>query len=490
MSWIGQVFHVAAKDLRQSRFAMLIYVAVVLAATIGALVQPRAQVVAQALAPLLVVLACILMASVVENDAPVAGNIFWTSRPLFPSAVLVAKVSVALLLIALPLLGEAVGLAAFDVQGSTIVRVLARSLGIASLWLLATIVIAAFSQDLRAFVVAFLILVVGVLCAALIPPVAARIDLFTPSVASHAWSIVVGLLLSAAVLAWTYERRSASRVRWAAAAAIVAAALFFGAPPASPRPAEAGNAPDGGSSRPAISLAVTPVEAGSGEAPALLLRVRLSGVAAGRRATFSARSAVLHFHDGSTRRQNYVTSLQFSGASPLVNGELAPIDTVFRMALRSYPRPEHARDVTDVELLGVLAVADSVPFAPAPLALAIGFTAHGLRLRVGDLAFRGDTLSMPLQFAGVDLPGAPNIVGRGEFSYALVGPSGDIHPLFSDWNGSNTGWVVMPGAPLASGTVHLNTVESGLPRTGRLSVVRWVRRYASRVTLSSAVALP
>ena len=118
MTWIGEVAHVAWKDVRQQRWLLVAYVALVALATIRAalyLTIGNASSVFSATMPLVVLLGCIVGAVVVQGDPPTRADAFWLSRPFRASAMLAAKLLVVAIAIALPLLGEAIGLASFAV---------------------------------------------------------------------------------------------------------------------------------------------------------------------------------------------------------------------------------------------------------------------------------------------------------------------------------------------------------------------------------------
>ena len=90
MTWLADVRHVLAKDVRQFRWMLIVYLAFVLAAMARGLGWAPLEVLGSGLGPIAVVLTgMIILASIVQTDSPVRMNAFWATHPLRPSAMAV-----------------------------------------------------------------------------------------------------------------------------------------------------------------------------------------------------------------------------------------------------------------------------------------------------------------------------------------------------------------------------------------------------------------
>jgi hypothetical protein len=162
MRWHLQVLHVARKDLRLTGWLILAYAVVVGGATAAAVDRGRLSPASPLWVTGLVVLGMLLCALLVQADSPATGNAFWVSRPLSPLAVFSAKVLVAvLLLLGIPLGGQFLGLVAHDVAARDLPGLLAESALSYGQWLGLAAVLAALTRDLRTFVVALVLFVLG-----------------------------------------------------------------------------------------------------------------------------------------------------------------------------------------------------------------------------------------------------------------------------------------------------------------------------------------
>ena len=164
MTWLGQVRHVMAKDVRQARWPLLGYLAIVAAAWARALEWPARSSAADGISMVLVIAAGIFVAgSVVQADSPTRSDAFWGSRPFSPTGVLTAKGLLALLIvIGVPLLAQFHVLMSNDVPARPLAAMLAKSVSVYGLWLLIAMVLAAVTRDIRSFTVALLMLPAGI----------------------------------------------------------------------------------------------------------------------------------------------------------------------------------------------------------------------------------------------------------------------------------------------------------------------------------------
>jgi ABC-type transport system involved in multi-copper enzyme maturation permease subunit len=163
MKWHAQVVHIVRKDLFLSRWLLLAYVAVVLGATAVAAGWLAAGTNFYPLWSLsLVLLGMVLFALLVQADSPQRTDAFWITLPFSRSAMFAAKVAGAvLLLLVVPLLGQFAALLAHAVPRVDIPRMLFSSTLAFGAWLGLAAVIAALTRDLRTFIVALTLVMLG-----------------------------------------------------------------------------------------------------------------------------------------------------------------------------------------------------------------------------------------------------------------------------------------------------------------------------------------
>ncbi|HEV8447886.1 MAG TPA: hypothetical protein VGQ44_13735 [Gemmatimonadaceae bacterium] len=155
MTAIAQVLHVARKDLRESRWPFVVFIAVVAAAGVRVAGKWAAAGVFGMSMFLVVLTALLVVAILVQSDSPIRADAFWTTRPLAPAAVLLAKVLVLAIVVGgVPLAAQAITVASFDVHGTALARHLSTSILEYGRWLLFGLALASMTKDLKTFVVA------------------------------------------------------------------------------------------------------------------------------------------------------------------------------------------------------------------------------------------------------------------------------------------------------------------------------------------------
>jgi hypothetical protein len=177
MNWVGQVGHVSAKDIRYVRWPILALLAALGMGTssfltrnaFGPLVSTGASSTTVTLAmseatvtwlPLVIVVVGILaIASLVQADRPLQADSFWTTRPLAPSAVVVAKLLLAIVVITTPsLVAAAIVLTRLHTPSGVVLALLMHAALVHLLLLLSTIIVAAVTEDLKGFVTGAVVL--------------------------------------------------------------------------------------------------------------------------------------------------------------------------------------------------------------------------------------------------------------------------------------------------------------------------------------------
>ncbi len=182
MNWIAQVGHVSAKDLRYARWPLVVMLAALAISVRGFLARSAfgpivshgssgttetlsmSELVVTWLPIVAVVLGVLALAALVQADRWLQADSFWTTRPLAPTAVFAAKLLLALAVILVPSLAAALAvLEALHVSTPTAWSILAHAGIIQLSLLLATIVAAALTSDLKGFVTAAVTLLGGLL---------------------------------------------------------------------------------------------------------------------------------------------------------------------------------------------------------------------------------------------------------------------------------------------------------------------------------------
>ena len=165
MTWLAQIPHVMAKDIRQARWPLAGYALVVTVTWLTAWLWPTTVAEGFDFTMPLVVIAGMFVAGVlIQTDSPIRGDAFWASRPLYPTAVLVAKVALTLsLIIGAPVVAQLHVLLANGIPVGEAALMALRSVWVYGLWLLMAVTIAAITSDLRSFTLGLVLIPVGIL---------------------------------------------------------------------------------------------------------------------------------------------------------------------------------------------------------------------------------------------------------------------------------------------------------------------------------------
>ena len=164
MSAMAELWHIVRKDVRQSRWLLAAFMALVIAATLGAVTRERLlDGNLQWAAGLLLVLGPITAASIVQADSPTQADAFWASHPFRRWTMLGAKITLALVfLLLLPLIGQLLGLFAFRVPASELPAMMLASVVSYGLLLLVAVFIAALTRELRGFFLGLIALLIAI----------------------------------------------------------------------------------------------------------------------------------------------------------------------------------------------------------------------------------------------------------------------------------------------------------------------------------------
>ena len=222
MTALSQVLHVARKDLRESRWPLVVYGAVVALATMNA----SHQTLGSFPEPMffVVIAGMVVVATLVQADSPVREDAFWATRPLNPFSVLGAKVLLTgIVIVGLALIGQAIALRMDGAYASDVAYFLPAGAFAYGLWLFATFLVASYTRDVRTFVVVMMCISAGLVIGPTIlfsslanrnaPEPSRSFDTIMRVVA---W---LGFIGSAALLLVLYRRRTKVR-GWAVAMVI------------------------------------------------------------------------------------------------------------------------------------------------------------------------------------------------------------------------------------------------------------------------------
>lgn len=307
MTWMRQVGHVVRKDLRGSRWLLLLYVVVVAVATAhGTGLGFFARDVLGLTMIFVVMLGALCAASAVQADSPTQVDAFWATHPFRRSAMLSAKVSYAVLLLALATAGQTVAVRSFDLGGPASVAAVLVPATFFGVALLGIMLVAGLTSDLRSFFIA----------AILIPLATALVSMLGHGLLGEvdvpAWLQLLGLVAVAALLVWLYMARDGRRRTRIGGFALVAATLvtMCSATPTletSPAPATLPHPP---------TVTLEPLERGVLQRPGRLQAfLRMNGLEEGMRARVLMDSAEIRLPDGATTKVFLGTTYFTFGAS-------------------------------------------------------------------------------------------------------------------------------------------------------------------------------
>ena len=505
MTWLAQVGHVARKDVRQFWWLILVYVALVAVVTANARsLVPVSSAIVAVDAFVLVAFGMATAATLVQSDSPSRSNAFWATRPLDPSAVLAAKLVVIVLgVIGIGVLGEIVGLEALSLRAGFVGTLVMRSIGLYAIWLVAAISIAALTPDFRTFALSLLVTVFAFF-------VLAQMLFVEKNGVLHLSAFVpaVGVLVAMGALVYRYRRRDTTTLVWGMAGlGVFTAFLFLLA------------TPEGGAGRRTPPTEAVPVRlagtANSVDRGRLVLHLRAVGGDTLHSYTFLCDTLIAHLADGSA-----VSLAPRFGATYLQKGVLPAIGQVH---WRPESRDENVGAVVialddersalgyDVKSIDIAGRANEyAPDFTASLPLRTGQSAmhNGVRVRIGEIVYPPDTLSINLSRASVEpqrlslsesFAQDPFAFGNQLPDFVLVNRvRGEALLLRSRANSTSTGWVVLPGAPLQQSTTRLapervpfarDTVLPGREwySDAQLYLFQWKPRGTYRVHASIAV---
>jgi hypothetical protein len=455
MTWLAQLRHVAAKDIRQARVVLLVYFAVVAWATWDAckLTGPDKSSTQGAMI-FVVAIGMFVVAALVQADSPTRSDAFWPSRPFYASAVFAAKLFVmGTIVIGLPLAGQFVALFAIGTDTARIPMFLLVAAWSYALWLFAAMIVAALTRDLRTFAVVFVSLCVLLLLVVEEWPKGLH---FSVGVRTQEIATLLGVIAAIVLVLTLYRTRDMRGRIWVAGIAAAAAMLIFPLLPSSP-----GLVP----SSPVATTAAASVtrratvraelvdEKANARRPWLRFRVRAEGATAAEQFGFSVSSATVYLRNGSTvQMPTEEAGLSAAlGAQPYFGSMRGPL-----VSAREY---EVDAKLTDLQRAAVSAGFDSMTvegrvtiwnrqvIGSMPMAEHAAFGFDGTHLEIVRLYRSADTVSLAMRIFSVDRSDGQSMgFGFGSPDLALVNETRGQELAFRSGGSVGVGGtLVLPG---------------------------------------------
>jgi hypothetical protein len=507
MNWPRQVAHVMRKDLRENRWPVIIYSALIMFAAANAFRAVQNGPTAAIAMPLIILFGMMTAASFIQSDSPIRADAFWASRPLTSSAVLTAKLLLALIVVVgIAALGQSIGLVAHHLATRDLPDALFSSILDYCRWLLIAMVIAAVTRDLRTFIVA---LVVVPVCYLTNVAWFDRLE-FDPTMTVRnrvlaALPLIMPVIFvagGAALLAYLYSRRDA-RIR-----TIVAAFLVVAAGINSPASSTTIGLRRGGidmvtdveemedvdstaPKEPHATFTLVPRTEGSrtaGGPPTVGFQLTTDSLPSNRRLMLLGATALFHMRNGTVLREHIDGSW-----NPVHAGMHAPSSTVWLGPRDPHPTSipvmaqlsDSVRHAVETDMIGVGLdglILISVPtFVDTLLLSGDSVSEHdGVRTTVSKWSYGAGTASLVVNSSMLTRDGAPlGALVRADpmdADYALLNTVRHEAVSLSVGNfGTQDGWIVLPGVQATVSNAHLSTAERYVDQYGHRLDDAWFR---------------
>lgn len=463
MNGLAQVWHVAKKDLRQQRWPIAVYAALVTVAT-WSVAMDLETVIANGL--FVMVAGVILQTLIIQGDSPANPGAMWITLPLGSKSVFASKlVVVALTVMIVGLIGQSIAIATLDVPMRRLGGLILDSVWPYAAILVVTALIGALTRDLKSFL---LVLVGWFLASQFYLPFITRLlgqesrGFVAPWIVDSAVSVLI-----LCVIADAYRRRRMLR------SAVLGAATLLAAPftNALKQPAHAasvvGEYPAlADSLRPRIETQPWRIgEFYGGEGRQTVgFPVTLAGTAPGVWYGLVESSLRLELPDGSVTQEEVDSRFVWLTRGPLqLSGDVTWLQKPPSDAGGGWPQVlmipalgKFNRDGAKATLTGTVVAYRPVEVASLPVRPGASFVRNGRRLTLITTEVRATGMSEGPEVAvrmTVARPGSDlsRLMGRTPwqaFGYALVDASGrEAVPLIeSRWNTSGGSGLVVPGS--------------------------------------------
>lgn len=511
MSALAELWLIVKKDVRLAKWLLLGYGLLLVAATIGAASGERlADGSLQWAAILLVITGPITAAILIQADSPTSPDAFWASQPFRRSAMLGAKLVLVIgFLFLLPLVGQWLGLMAFDVPAGEQRSLMLVSAALYGVVLLLTMFLAALTRDLKSFVLAVLAFLVAALALAI---GMSNLDWrWTSGSPVQAALAAVGLGGVIALLILLYVKRGLPRARTLGVAALALLLLGSVAPDSESRVVGDVSPFPAGKANVRIELRDTAQIAQAGH---FTIRVTLVGADSGARFRLDRSRARFFLRDGTTVEMPLwgygMTTLQVGRlVLPGIPSLQGDADLPFSGAMTNIgqevsgePRRALMRGIDSVRVIGSVTLIEPKVFATLPLRAGASALLDGERVTLTALNLAGadDELQLDTRAVGSASKGAGWMDGTTGLNAFLVNlRRGEGVGLPRTGASSNPGILVLPGAGAQHGSIRYRAPRGrGADRYvtdtdwldgASLMVIRWVDGPSHRVSATS-VPLP
>jgi len=227
MNGFEQTLHVVKKDLRMSRRELGVYLTVLAVSMLIAIGWPTfAEPSLELVSFLLIPLAMVVGASLVQTDSPARMDSFTATKPLSPGWIAAAKIVGTIGVVIVPgLLAQWLVLVWFRVPSQEIPRLLGTTAFALGLFVAAATAVAVFTRDLKTALAALVVTVVSVLVLSQIFTPGGALFLVPVWFQASSWFLPLGVLLAG--IGYLYGTRNIARARGIALAAGV---LFIALP--------------------------------------------------------------------------------------------------------------------------------------------------------------------------------------------------------------------------------------------------------------------
>jgi hypothetical protein len=500
MNTIAQMLHVARKDLRESRWPFIVYVVAVAVAAARVTDWWSASRVLEMAMFLVVIAGVVLVATLIQSDSPIRADAFWATRPLAPTAVLLAKILlVVVIVVGLPVAAQAFAVSSFDIHGMALLRRLSTGTSAYARWLLVALALASLTKDLKSLIVMFVCIPVALGIASDV-----WTSLFSSDVVFDAsgksgvisfdqlvvWVGAVGCL---ALPFWLYARRDRGWRSLAAGTVAAACGLMGVLDTPSISSTTVTDSVVGGD---AIAISLSPGQQAINPNE-IRLQVHATSASASQRLTFRPDRAEVDLADGTKMQVNPAFStLELGAIRPpsLANSVwLTPDrDSAFAQSIILRPvlqqQASLAKGIKKIVIYGLISA--TAPRAVGSLRLAPGarLAVPGRRVSIRQWIQSGQT---EITVNSIELPGsadAPRQIESGSrvVTYALVNDARhEAIPLTVRGTSGGSSWLVLPGDEVLTRELTLDTRDAFVGQSAgvdarwydgaRVWLVDWVR---------------
>ena len=468
MSALAETWHIMKKDVRQSRWLLLGYVVLVVAATASAVTGGElAGGHLQMAAVLLMLTGPITAAILVQADSPTRADAFWASQPFRRSAMLGAKLVMVMLVFGIAMAGQLIALAVLHVSARDMRRIMLLSGLIYGCVLLLAMFLATLTSDLKSFVLSVLALFAAT---AVVSIGTSAFDWLIGLPALRTTMVGAGLVGVVALLVLLYLRRDLPAARSLAVLAL--AMIILGS--LSTGPPEIGTSRSGiirgqvdGAAGIRVELRDTAQITRTGE---VNLGFALTDGEKGRHYHLIANEARFFLRGGGSVDVPWWTAelaqpagqgLAVSGVPPLPVGSdpLSGANYEVQRSLSDEQRRGLARGIDSVRISGTLTVLEPRLAATLPAHAGAEILRDGQSIRVASISLdgSGQTIELRIKSIARSLPGADWSSDRNALSAWLIDEQhGDRIELLRGAMRYSGVLLVLPGAGFTEGTVRFS----------------------------------